>query len=296
VGEIYTTSPTDHARDRWLQRTISNSGRALSEQRERLFDLAGVQRHHLVLDINAGSGLLTWEAVRRAPEGGVWALATNSQAGEALRQQAAQLPEIERPAVLIGPPGELADLLVLRDEGDVRFDHILSRNPHNVDLFAAELLRLLAELLLADGRFSLVQTIPRHGQRLYRLVDWQGDGALGQKVAAAEEGIYSEATDPLVNWDEKDLVTWLETIFIVESDQLVIESGQQRIAAAQLARWLAPAVDGERPSYRQRLKTAGLTAAECDRVATIYQRQLQEQVVAWETTVFYARARLGNRQ
>jgi len=292
AGEIYTTSPTDHARDRWLQRTISNSGRALSQQRERLFALAGVQRHHLVLDINAGSGLLTWEALRQAPEGGVWALATDGESGEALRQQAARLAELERPTILIGSPGELADLLELRGEEDVRFDHILSRNPHSVNLFTAEVLRRLAELLLADGRLTIAQTIPRHGQRLYTLVEWQGADGLAEKVAAAEEAIYTDPSDPLVNWDENDLFTRLAAVFQVETQQLTPEGRRQRITTAQLDRWLAPEGDGERPSYRQRLAAAGLSAAECDQVAARYRRQLQEQVVDWETAVLYLRARL----
>jgi putative ATPase len=86
IGEIYTTGPVNKAREAWLQRTISQAGGNLAAQRERLFELAGVQRHHRVLDVNAGSGLLTWEAVRRAPEGGVWALTADQQAGQALRQ------------------------------------------------------------------------------------------------------------------------------------------------------------------------------------------------------------------
>ncbi len=128
IGEIYTTSPKNKGKEAWLQRTISQAGQSLAQQRARLFDLAAVQRHHLVLDVNAGSGLLTWEAVRRAPEGGVYALAAATTDGEALRQQAERLPDLERPFILIGDLTELDTLLTLRGEDDLRFDRILARN------------------------------------------------------------------------------------------------------------------------------------------------------------------------
>jgi putative ATPase len=50
-------------------------------------------RHSLVLDLKAGAGLLTWEAVRRTPEGGVFALARSRRDADALRQLAERLPQ-----------------------------------------------------------------------------------------------------------------------------------------------------------------------------------------------------------
>ncbi|NJN55925.1 MAG: hypothetical protein HC804_14975 [Anaerolineae bacterium] len=192
VGEIYTTSPTNKARDAWLQRTISNSGRNLGQQRDRLFALAAMQRHHLILDINAGSGLLTWEAVRRAPEGGVWALTADPQAGDALRQMAEKLPEMERPSILIGALTELPYLLSLRGETEQQFDRILGRNlftDYRLPITDYEALGKLREWLLLDGRLCLIQTIPRHGQRLGQLVEWGGQAKLQEKVTAVEEHI-----------------------------------------------------------------------------------------------------------
>jgi putative ATPase len=52
----------------------------------------------------------------------------------------------------------------------------------------------------------LVETIPRHTQRLYQLLDLNVlDEALSQKIVAAEEAIYAQADDPMVNWDVQDL-------------------------------------------------------------------------------------------
>ncbi len=288
IGEIYTTSPKNKGKEAWLQRTISQAGQALGQQRERLFELAAVQRHHLVLDVNAGSGLLTWEAVRRAPEGGVYALASATTDGEALRQQAERLPELERPFILIGDLTELDTLLALRGEEDLQFDLILARNPITqlLNYPITELFSPLKERLAVDGRFCLVQTIPKHGQRLYQLVDWSGETkALAQKVAHAEEAIYTDETDPLVNWDETDLQAGLEAAgFTTVTLQLDREKGQRRLTAGHLERWFGGEGEG---TYGRRLREASLSDKEVEKVRVLYKRQLEEQIVGWETAVAY---------
>jgi putative ATPase len=69
----------------------------------------------------------------------------------------------------------------------------------------------LPGLLCADGRVVLAESLPRHTQRLYRLVDLQTlPAALAQKLIEAEEAIYADPDDPMVNWDEEMLVEMFE--------------------------------------------------------------------------------------
>ena len=282
-GEVLTTSPVNRARDAWLQRTIANSGRNLGEIRDKLFDLANVQRHHVVLDVKAGSGLLTWEAVRQAPEGRVYALTADATSAEALRQQASRLPELERPIILQGDVGELEYLLSLRDEADIRFDVILGRNPFTQNETRKPLIDSLASWLAADGRFVFSQTIPRHTQRLYKLVDWsQTDPYLAQQVAQAEEAIYTKPDVPLVNWDETDLEAALQESGMQVRLQIEKQMEGRRITADHLTRWFQND-NAERPTYGQHLQRGGLKTAAVERVAQLYERQLLNQVVKWYT-------------
>jgi len=284
--EILTTSPTNRTKDAWLQRTVASSGRQLGSLRDRLFEMAGIQRHHLILDANAGSGLLTWEAVRRAPEGGVWALAVDEAAGEALRQQAARLPEVERPAVLVGEPTELDYLLSLRGESDVRFDRIMGRNTLSRPDRSSETCQVFAAHLLPGGRLVLSQSIPRHTQRLYDLIEWGRDAELRDKVIAAEEAIYADPTDPMTNWDERDLEVALEAAGLTDIRLAVEEQTEERlITASHLDRWFG-AGEG-RPSYRERLVAGGLTEAEVKSVAVLYNRQLIEHAITWRSSLVY---------
>jgi len=332
--EVLTTSPKDRGKDAWLQRAVAGSGRQLAVLRDRLFEMAAVQRHHLVLDVNAGSGLLTWEAARRAPEGGIWALTADATAGEALRQQAARLPEVERPVVLIGELPELDYLLSLRGEEGVRFDRILGRNPFTAlrpqrSSETSEVFRTLVARLLPDGRLVVTQVIPRHTQRLYELVSWGRATALRDKVAAAEEAIYADAADPLVNWDADDLRAALAAAGLVDVRLAVEEQTEERrITVGHLERWfpaLSPSLReglgeggtedplpnplpggegtrkalsqgeaaGARLSYGERLLAGGLTAAEVGKVAKLFREQLTEQTVGWRSRLALVRAERG---
>src|SRR5207302_876997 len=156
-----------------------------------------LQRHSLVLDVNAATGLLTWEALRRAPEGGVWALTSDAQAAASLRQQAERLPEVERPSVVLGDLLHLTDLLTARgdqeasgaqgpwpafrslrpegrnrndpvgrpDQDEVRFDAVVGRNALTRCADKTTALVQMRTWLRRGGRLSLAEAVPRQAQR-----------------------------------------------------------------------------------------------------------------------------------
>ena len=97
--EMLTYGETDKQTERWLERTVNQTGKKLGDIRDRLFNLAKLQRHHLILDLHAKSGLLTWEALRKVPEGGVYSCVKNQTESTALEEQSAVLPELLRPII-----------------------------------------------------------------------------------------------------------------------------------------------------------------------------------------------------
>jgi len=280
------------ARHRWLQRTVSNVGEQLAAQRDRVMAAAGIERHSLVLDLNAGTGLLTWEAVRRAPVGGVWALAADERTAQALHTQAAQLDALSRPVILCGPLEELPDLITAQGQGEVRFDVIVGRNVFTRHPDKAAAVRIIASLLGEGGRLSLAEVLPRRAQRLYQLVDLSPLGeALQQRLIAAEEAIYADPDDPMVNWEAADLEAALQATGLSEV-QVEIETQviQRHIGAEQLARWFGPDSGRGRPSYARRLSQY-LSAEELARVQTLYTEQLRDRAVAWTSSIVYLSAR-----
>ena len=271
--EVLSTSPVDRASDSWLQRTVNRSSDNLAQVRERLFELAALQRHHVVLVVNEQTGMLTWEAVRQTLEGGVLVVARDAQAAEALQQLAERLPQLNRPQVTV----EL-------EESTGPFDVILGRNLFTQAGWERSRLAELPVRLGPDGRLYLAQIMPRRGQRLYALVDWSDlPAGLFERVRQAEEGIYQDETDPLVNWDMSDLEQQLEAAgFVVTTADLLAQREQRQISAGHLARWFGEG-DGERRSYGERLSAAGLNQDEIAQVSSLYGRQLRDTTVSWES-------------
>ena len=300
--DVLTFSPDDPARERWLQRTISNTGERLAHVRDRLLAATHLARHSLVLDLKAGTGLLTWEALRRVPEGGVYALARTSRDADALRQLAERLTAVERPLVLQGEIPELPELLALREQVAAglnrpsagvalpQFDAVVGYNALFDQPDKPALFSLLASLLAPQGYLSLAERIPRHTQRIYQLVDLTELGAdVTARLMQAEEAIYTDPTDTMVNWDVADLVAWTEQAGLTVAQQTEADASQMQISAAVLQRWFAPAM-GARLSYGQRLATT-LQPSEIALVQKLFERQLLNQTVAWTGCIVYVVAK-----
>jgi putative ATPase len=278
--------------NRWLQRTLSSVGQELGQIRDKVFALAKIDRHELVLDLNAGTGVLTWEAVRRASVGGVWALAATAQTATALAQQADNLDNLERPVILTGSLPDLPRRLAEAEAG-LKFDVLLGRNalthlPDKVD--AAQ---IIASALKPGGRLALAEIVPRHTQRLHQLVDLSSlPEGLVSRIIAAEEAIYANPADPMVNWTAPDLAGYFAAAGL-GGVEIMTENltAAWRINEAQIKRWFQPEAAGNRPSFAQHLLTAGLDPAEVERLQKLFLQQLTNRMIKWHSVVAYVARR-----
>lgn len=312
--------------NRWLQRTLGNIGQRLGQIRDRVFALAQVERHDLVLDLNAGTGLFTWEAVRRAPVGGVWTLAADPQSAEAIEQQASNLEQLARPVVL---SGSMVDLPRLVDEairrqvedgthqrsqgadGEVAveaqpgparplFDVILGRNVLTQLADKTTAISAVAGLLQPAGRLVLAEVLPKRTQRLYRLLDLSSlPPDLAERFMAAEEAIYDNSADPMLNWDVAELQEFFKEGGLSRVEVMVeTAAADMRLGQEQIDRWFATVPAGSRPTFAQHLLGAnntqgGINPAELAELKRLFERQLLDQVVPWQSTVAYVQARKG---
>ena len=268
--EVLTTSPTNRGREAWLQRTMANAGETLGKIRDEIFELAQIQRHHLVLTLNAGNGLLLWEAVRSAPEGGVTAVADGTQA-ETLIQQAAKMPELERPHI-ISTLDELQD--------DVRFDRIIGRNPLNHLPTQLDILQALHQQLALNGRLIIAQSIPKLGQRLHKLLDWSKQSELRPIAEQAEASIWEDDSNALVSWDSADLQQALtDNGWHLSHFEQQRTHEDRRISNAMLLRWFA--TDG---NYVTALQSVGAEQKTIDALRQLFFTQLENHLVEWQST------------
>jgi putative ATPase len=291
LGEVLTFSPGDRNRERWLSRATSDAGRRLGELRDRVLAQVPIRRHHLILDLNAESGLFTWEALRRVPEGCVCALVRPGQMATTLRQQAERLPEMERPFILEGTLDDLPRLLAAEPLAPTRFDLIIGRNGLQQHPRKGEAARLLAELLHPGGIISLAETIARHTQRIYALVE-QGTLArdLAQAWQEAEEALYAQTDDPLVNWDAEDLRRWFEEAELAEVHVETQEMVSEVLITRELwQRWFSEAPQ-TRPSYAQHLQRR-LSPDQVFQIRALLEQQLVGQTRPWRSVVAFVRAK-----
>jgi len=286
--EVLTFRRADRARDLWLERAVSNSSARLAAVRDRLFAPLELSRHHLVLDLSGGDGLLAWEALRRVPEGGVWALTRDEREAELLAARAQALPEMERPHVLAGSLTRLQELLVRAGAMAVRFDAIVGRGALAREQDKPGALNLLAALLAPGGRLSLAEPLPGAGTRLSVLLDLSGEPPeFALRLREAEERVYRDPGDPLTAWGPDEHTHAAGEAGLVEvSAEQEPHSGPRLIRQEDLERWLG-AGGGERENFGSRL---GLSGEESERLRALAERQLAGREAPWTAVTLFLTA------
>ncbi|NJK38310.1 MAG: AAA family ATPase [Oscillatoriales cyanobacterium SM2_3_0] len=287
-GEHLTSTP-DRAVDRWLQRSLSQTGDQLAQLRDRLFDLAQLQHHSSILDLNAGSGLLTWEALRRAPEGGVYACAWTPLEAEALRGQIAPLPVLNRPVVLetfgsdtqgLETSWKNLDETLAQIAPEIKFDCIIGRNVLVQDPDKLNSVKTWRKFLISSGKIVLAESIPRHTQRLYKLLNSEAlNPDLYQQLIDGEEAIYQTPDDPLVNWDGEALNAIFAQAGFAVQGHIIQASTPRLISQGLLDRWFPP-LGNSGLSYSARLAKK-LMAVDIARIRNIFYQNLLNQTVLW---------------
>ena len=291
-NEVLSFSPPNQQRDQWLKRAGGEISAQLERLRDRLFTPLNLERHHLVLDLESNTGLLTWEAMRRVPEGRVWAHSTDKIAAIALHETATYLPELERPEVIQGPLLDLAEQVDAREPG-LRFDAVLGRNALGPLSAKAEVAVALAKQLAPQSRISLVETLSCQSQRLHQLVDLNRlDRDLSERLIAAEEAIYADASNPQVNWNVEDLVAHFTAAGFTQVQSKVESLQSQRlIELRQLNHWFSPGGE-KRHTYANFLAQA-LDEDELRQVRKLFDHCLTNHTVTWTTSQVFLVAKFG---
>jgi len=135
--------------------------------------------------------------------------------------------------------------------------------------------------------------VPSRTQRLYKLVDLMPLGAqLAARVTEAEEAIYTQSDDPMVNWDEDDLRAAFAAAGLAVTVGSEREQSEVLVTAEVLARWLTPGVASgqQRPSYADHLRVL-LSEEELTQASDLLRRALLNRPVAWQTTTAFVIAR-----
>jgi putative ATPase len=257
------------ARASWSYRAEAEAPERLALLRKALFDAASPARNDRLLVLDARGGYLIWEALRRAREGTVVALARDGRERELIENYASTLDELERPIVLEGSP-ELLDRAALEaGAGFSRFDLVLGRDLLKSSAEPAALLARLAALF-PGARFATMESLPREGGRLSAL---PLEAALGRELAsrfgAFEEAFYGEGGPSELGPGAEALGALAAASPLKEARcERIVETYRRRLGRGEIATWFAPAsAYGSRaaaafkPEELERIRAAVLGAA-----------------------------------
>ena len=246
-GEILTNAGRDVQRelDRWLERALSDTAGRLADERDRIVAAAGLQRHGVVLDLALGSGLLTFELLRRCPEGGVWAVAPPEAKG--VREQLAALPAALQPA-LVAEPAQI--------DPAVRFDAVVGRSAWRAGGGEA-LVRAACGALADGGRLVLAEPLPERAPRLHEVLDLDGLAEPDRAAVAAAEEAHYGARPPLTGDAIEAALAPLVTGLTAE---VVEQPGRLAVTRTLLERWFPAGADASATSYAHLLQRAGVSA------------------------------------
>ena len=187
--ENLTFSPENKDRDIWLRRAVSGRSAALEGMRTRIFEQLDIIRSDRILVLNAGHGLIVWEAFRHTPEGMVVAQVRNTEEMAYLQQYIKKLDDINSPKVICEKDNLNAMEKLDGIEKGLLFEHIIGRNLLSDLKKGKAVLKEVLKRLAPKGDLVLCETVISEASRLS---DFIHTGALQEKLLKAEKKIYSK--------------------------------------------------------------------------------------------------------
>lgn len=179
--ENLTFSPDDKGRELWIRRTADGRSKALINLRTTIFNKLNLIRSDRVLIVNAGHGMLLWEAYRKTPEGLVCATVQSDEDLQYINHKIEELKTLEAPMIV-------RDLNQI--DSKIKFEHIIGRNVfvNKSEEQIKAIIKALKGKFTDNTDFVFAETIPGEASRLS---DFIHEGTLKTKLLKAEEYIYA---------------------------------------------------------------------------------------------------------
>jgi putative ATPase len=266
VWEAKEPAAQSEATAQWAKRTAGSSGEMLAAMRDRVLDMAGINRESLVLDLDTRTGLLSFQAARTASNGGVWSLAHDDKSFATLTKMAESLDQLERPQVLRCTWEDFHEVLSSSAGAGVRFDTIVGINVLGKCADRTALVTRLAPFLTDNGTLAIAEQVPSLGQRVSELCDLS---LLAEERRSAfvetEAALFADAANPMVNWDDRTLAANLGQVDGISAQVTIdTQTPQRRLTGEDIEHWFRDSAAGEPASLgtrlRQRLDAEGIEA------------------------------------
>jgi ubiquinone/menaquinone biosynthesis C-methylase UbiE len=141
---------------------------------------------------------------------------------------------------------------------------------------ASEVFRVLRP----GGRFSSFSTVNRYLTPHHRLVDLSGLGELGHRIESFFEDVYADPFEPMLSFDERDLVQLLETAGFVDVGlNFVLGWQRSRLSREEAHQRLVARGVADRPTILE-LLTMNLGLEAAARYADYFAQAASQTVIA----------------
>jgi putative ATPase len=274
------------SKQQWMKRT--QAGDTLGEVRDRIFTLAAVRRDSLILDLHCRTGFLTFEALRAACDGSVWSCAHDEQEYDTVLKMAQQYETLARPQV-VRTSLQSFDRDIKKSAGEkVGFDAIIGRTILASEPDKPALIHRAGTLLSKSGCIVLAETVYSLGQRLSELVSPGPEGSDDvTALARAEEALFSDAFDPLVNWTPPSLEKQCADAGRYKlTFQMVTSMIRRHISPGLVDHWFRPVKKGERMSLGARCAVT-MDKKQVERVRRLVHARLDNNDFPWKTVTAF---------
>ncbi len=270
--------------NRWLERALNATGEILNKVREEIFALAAPTRDALVLDLSGGSGFLSWEALRRCPEGGVWTRCRDLSEQKALEAWSQRLGPFGEPVFFTASTDSTVDYLLGLTDPPC-FQRIVSLDGLSAIERPESTLVGLLRLMETDGVWVAAESDRAEGPFLHEFL---ASGEFAPELWQRLSSIGRDSEGSAMN----DLQTaWEEAVRPTSVDLRVLKRefmGNRQFTRAQVFSWFtdveAPAderSDRKKSAYLTRLKQ-NLSQSEWAHLKSIALQSLPGRKLAWK--------------
>ena len=281
---FFSGDKNDLGRGKWLERTLSSRGSHLGLIRDRIIQVSDLQRTDLVLDLNARTGLLTFEASRHTQDGGVWALVYDDKAYSTVQGMASKIDTLCRPQI-VKSSWELFDVDLQNNAGkSVKFDKIIGRDILLHSKNKIEFINRMIPLLAKKGCVVLSETVPSEGQRISQLIENDSmDRTIAELLLRAEDELFNDPSDLMVNWTSGSLTNDIGAIDGVQlHTHLLSECPVKKVFHKDIDYWFRDTADHERLSLGKRLGEY-CTTEQIEKIKRVLHSTLDNKDMPWRT-------------
>lgn len=270
----------------WEKRTSGTDSEKLSQVRDHIFELADLKRNSLLLDLQARTGFLTFEAKRLAPDCTIWALCHAKKDYDTLSTIVQRFSPLNRPIVIFSQLTTFEEKLKNTAGKNVAFDTIIGRNILTSSPDKIFLIKRISRLLAGNGKIVLSETVHNKSQRISEYINF-GKSGFKKQFLAAEKALFSDNNNPMVNWNTNSLQKEIHSnsSMSVTVSEMMFES-IRRISNEDIKFWLRKSDTGHRASLGDQLRNT-FSERQMVEVTHMLHTQLGGKNVEWKTVVSY---------